>query len=197
MKSLSQIHRQRIASSRRGKVSSKNLIGRVFDKWTVLDKAPKQGTQLFWKCVCQCGRHREISSHRLERSKSKGCLSCQKQKRPFESMYNTLKTATLEREMDFELTYEEFVNFTETRTCHYCEAEIVWVRFGTGEKTGTSPYNLDRKNNDKGYIMSNLVVCCKFCNRIKSSYFSYEEMLELGKTVRDLRLKKAAEGYSN
>lgn len=53
-------------------------------------------------------------------------------------------------------------------------------------------YYLDRKNNDRGYEKGNLVVCCTRCNRGKSDQFSYEEWVEIGKTIRQLREGMAA-----
>jgi len=100
------------------------------------------------------------------------------------------------RNLEFSLTYEEFVNFTKTDTCHYCEGQVVWVKHGHDGNT-FGPYNLDRKDNTRGYVTGNLVVCCHRCNRVKSNYFSYEEMLELGKTIRKMRESKLAMGASN
>jgi hypothetical protein len=192
-KRLSVEHRKHIREAMRGKVRAKNLTGQKFGKWAVLHPAPRRkgNTDAFWECECECGRHGEVSSYRLVRGKSGGCLSCQKRKLPFESAYNTLVSGAKKRGIPVSLTYEEFVKFTETYICHYCEDSIVWVKFGTNNK-GATTSNLDRKNNAWGYITGNLVVCCIVCNRVKLNVFTYEEMLELGETIRALREKKGA-----
>lgn len=194
-KQLSEEHRRNISAALRGRVKAKNITGRKFGKWTVLRPAPKRlrSTEAFWECKCECGTLGQVSSHRLQQGKSKGCLSCQKRKRPFESMYNTLCSSAVARSIPFELTYEELVKFTEVHTCHYCEAVVLWAKFGTDRKA-SHPYNLDRRDNEKGYLIANLVVCCKVCNKVKSDYFSYEEMIEIGKTIRGLRQRTAAKG---
>lgn len=191
MTSLSRLHRQRIAEAMRGKFRAKNLAGRKFGKWVVLSQAPKRvnSTEAFWVCRCECGRLGEVSSHRLQRQKSGGCLSCQKRKRPFESMYNTLKTSSIKRNFSFGLTYEEFVEFTKVNVCHYCSDNVVWTKFGTDAKA-SNPYNLDRKNNDMGYEKFNLVVCCKVCNLVKLNHFSYDDMVKLGQTIHQLRKQR-------
>lgn len=40
---------------------------------------------------------------------------------------------------------------------------------------------LDRKDNEKGYVKDNIVLCCSRCNLIKSNFFNEEEMLLIGK----------------
>jgi len=39
---------------------------------------------------------------------------------------------------------------------------------------------IDRKDNALGYTPENVVSACFICNRIKSNFFIYEEMLEIG-----------------
>lgn len=48
-----------------------------------------------------------------------------------------------------------------------------------------SRYNLDRIDNNKGYIFSNLVVCCWRCNNSKGNRYSFEEWFGMTKFFRD------------
>lgn len=63
---------------------------------------------------------------------------------------------------DFELNREELTKIV-TAPCHYC-GEI-----------GDKPNGIDRIDNEIGYILTNVVSCCKDCNYMKSvheqSYF--------------------------
>jgi hypothetical protein len=61
------------------------------------------------------------------------------------------------------------------QNCVYCDERL--------SETGTG---LDRMNNYKGYIYNNIVPCCARCNRIKSDCFSYEEMLLIGITIKEI-----------
>ena len=38
-------------------------------------------------------------------------------------------------------------------------------------------------NNNLGYLLDNIVLCCNRCNTIKTSFFSYEEMKLVGKII--------------
>lgn len=99
-------------------------------------------------------------------------------RKPFESLYNLLKT----RRSDTSLTLEEFIEFTKIKTCHYCDRQVVWAPRG-----GRGATNLDRKDGSKGYARENCVVCCGECNRIKSDEYSYDEMILIGKFLKKLR----------
>lgn len=48
-------------------------------------------------------------------------------------------------------------------------------------------YNLDRKDNSKGYSIKNCVVCCTVCNLTRGNRFTYEQFLEIGKLLSELR----------
>lgn len=42
-----------------------------------------------------------------------------------------------------------------------------------------SAFSIDRKDNNKGYIMGNITLACKRCNIIKGKWFTEQEMLEI------------------
>lgn len=46
---------------------------------------------------------------------------------------------------------------------------------------------LDRIDNDKGHTKQNTVPCCTVCNRARMDHFSFEEMLVLGKTIKQIK----------
>jgi len=71
------------------------------------------------------------------------------------------------------------------KKCHYCFDDL--------NPTGTG---LDRKDNDKGYLIDNVVSCCCTCNRMRSDKFSYEEMLVLSVTIRAIKEKRVSNGHS-
>lgn len=153
---------------------------------------------IIWECVCICGRIVQVKStnlgkDRVHSTKSCGCLRVEiagnrYRMRPFEWLY---KQHIIKREHWVDLTYEQFLEFTRTDRCHYCDISLIWNPYRTGSKTSAFT-NLDRKDNSVGYTCSNLVLCCLRCNSIKSSHLSYEEMVEIGKTLRLMREKKLA-----
>lgn len=56
--------------------------------------------------------------------------------------------------------------------CTYC---------GTSDKIGA-----DRLDNSKGHMKNNCVPCCYRCNAIRSNHFTYEQMLKIGKFIKDM-----------
>lgn len=76
------------------------------------------------------------------------------------------------RGIEWAITDEYALSLFNT-PCHYCH------RIGSGY----DPHNgIDRKDSKIGYITSNALPCCGFCNHAKSTK-SYEEMLEYIETV--------------
>lgn len=56
-----------------------DLTGQIFDKLTVLEKAPSRARHVYWKCQCDCGNIIEISGESLKRDIPHNC-GCIKQK---------------------------------------------------------------------------------------------------------------------
>jgi hypothetical protein len=74
------------------------------------------------------------------------------------------------------LTYDEYIQFTKIKNCHYCNNSIPWRPYNSGNKKAQA-YFLDRKDNDGPYSKENCVVCCTRCNRMRSNKFTYEEFI--------------------
>ncbi len=113
--------------------------------------------------------------------------------RPFESLYNHLKNSRARyAEIPVHLTYEEFLEFTNIRECHYCGDPVYWTEYNLNGKSCAT--NLDRKDNNLGYSKSNCVVCCLPCNRTKSNRFAYEEFVIMMRALRDYRRQQKTVG---
>lgn len=74
---------------------------------------------------------------------------------------------------------EKDYSYLLSKPCHYCHGPL--NKMGRG---------LDRKNNSVGYLLSNVVPCCKSCNTMKSDYLSYEEMMLLSPILQTIRKKR-------
>lgn len=44
----------------------------------------------------------------------------------------------------------------------------------------TSRLSIDRMDNEKGYVLDNMVLACRRCNYMKSNFFSFDEMKNVG-----------------
>jgi hypothetical protein len=70
-----------------------------------------------------------------------------------------------------------------SQQCHYCGGPL--------NPTGCG---LDRKDNNEGYKEINVVPCCRQCNIVKNSFFTYDEMNLLAPALEKIREKRNAHG---
>lgn len=105
--------------------------------------------------------------------------------RPYETVYRRFLIVAKQSRKEVSLTFEEFLQFVEDKTCHYCDAVLVWNAFTVSRKS--NPYNLDRKDNTKGYSKENCVACCRACNYGKGDRFTYEEWCVMTKALKEFR----------
>jgi len=107
-------------------------------------------------------------------------------------IFVALKHSAKERKIDFFINQNDFINWynNQDKFCYYCkksEQEINneinshWHRL-----------TIDRKDNNKGYNLNNLVLCCYSCNRIKSNIFSFIEMIKIGKIIYNIYKERIA-----
>lgn len=75
------------------------------------------------------------------------------------------------RDIEFKLKYKDFLRIINEH-CHYCGSE-----HSNREVTKSGHvlmYNgIDRLDNEQGYVLGNVVPCCRFCNQMKSD-LSYD-----------------------
>ena len=70
--------------------------------------------------------------------------------------YRTYKKAAKQRDIEFNLTIEEFNIFWQ-KDCHYCGDPILTI-------------GVDRVDSSEGYTLINCVPCCTICNKIKLNH---------------------------
>jgi hypothetical protein len=167
-----------------------DLTGRAFGKLLVLKRLV--GSKLcgnIWLCRCKCGKQMRNSTHHLTGRGGQSCWDCKKNPalrlRPYEALLNGLRARAKHKGHHFSLSYEKFLNFTRTSACHYCGAAISFTEFNAGKNGRRQCCNLDRKDNRKGYVFSNLVACCCWeCNFVKSNRFTYEQWYAMTECYR-------------
>jgi hypothetical protein len=160
-----------------------DLTGKIFGKLIVIgvsDK-PKKRWSRYWLCRCDCGKEYPVLSQRLKNGRSKGCRLCNNyKKRPYESLYNRLCSQAFAHNKNVNLTYNDYLLLTDTKECHYCGKLVVWKEYNN---SGYG-HNIDRKDNNIGYVKENCVVCCPRCNWAKQDQFTYDEWLQIGKLIK-------------
>jgi hypothetical protein len=100
-------------------------------------------------------------------------------------IYTALKSRARNRKIKFNLIKEDFISWynKQEQKCHYCNRileEINRNKFGRSNKL-----TIDRKNNNEGYEINNMVLCCMRCNYIKSDYFTEKEMIQIGQIIKN------------
>lgn len=133
---------------------------------------------------CRCKKLLEVQLTNIRNGNSICCgkTPCRtnklKGRRSKETSYKALlysyKKHARERNLSFELTYDEFKNML-SKNCIYCKAEpfAIYQILDSNTKSVRAgipiKYNgIDRLDSQKGYTVQNTVSCCKICNRAKS-----------------------------
>ena len=89
--------------------------------------------------------------------------------------FERLKWNAKHRNKKLELTFEEFCRLRpyKNEKCFYC-----------GTTSGL--FSIERLDNTRGYTISNCVIACWRCNKMKSKDFTVEEMKILGRKLRKI-----------
>lgn len=155
---------------------------RVEVKRTATDARPYK--TFVFDCADGCGREVRVSHGALYKATGK-CPSCVSKTRPYQHLYGMLVATARHRNLVVDLTYEDLVEYTKVDECTYCGSKIEWEMW-SGPKGYSKAYNLDRKDNAKGYSKDNCVVCCTACNFIRRDELTHEEMLILSPGLREV-----------
>lgn len=177
-----------------------DITGLRFGRITVIGLASRtarqKGTILHWNCLCDCGKTTVVKSQALHdgRTRSCGCLrdevmkhAWDKRKDYGEAQQNQTfikyRLSAKNRGLSFELTKEQLLELTAL-DCHYCGNKPSNIRKGP---RGSHVYNgLDRKDNENGYTLDNVVPCCGICNRMKLT-LGYEDFIEQAKRITEFQ----------
>lgn len=155
-----------------------DLLGRKFGTWTVIARGPagKCGDSARWLCRCDCGLERQVMSGNLQGGSSTNC-GCGRtwehvtippgDIREFQWRFDTYVSGAHRRNHVFELTLEQFVAIA-SGDCRYCGAPPAMPARKSRTHAATVRMNgIDRVDNSVGYVLSNCVPCCAWCNEMK------------------------------
>ncbi len=149
-------------------------IGDKFGRLTIQKRVSnsKYGRTM-WLCKCACGKETVVRGRYLRTgtTKSCGCLRRDQMRITFgiaslrQSM-NAYKNNAKRKGRKWDITEEQFVEITK-KDCYYCGAKPGNITKNF-HANGNYTYNgLDRIDSTKGYIIGNIVPCCKTCNIAK------------------------------
>lgn len=155
-----------------------DLTGKRFGRLLVweLGTKIKPRKHTYWICKCDCGKLKKVRADSLKngRIKSCGCFHIEilrKGKTTKEIIINTIFSSYRYRAKNkfiiFKLSLEDFKKIIFSN-CYYCGTPPINIQYHKNLKQNHISYNgIDRKNCNLGYIKSNIVPCCKICNRAK------------------------------
>lgn len=168
-------------------------VGEIHGRLTIIARDRKVGNKRHFKARCQCGHvgtwemdiireksHSTECWHRSEaerqyRSEPKTLLEC---------LFRTYRSGAEQRGHKFDLTLEVF-GILVKENCHYCGGEPqTTIKNALAELL----YNgIDRKDNSKGYLKTNVLPCCTLCNRGKGK-MSYKAFKKWIKQLKETKL---------
>lgn len=108
------------------------------------------------------------------------------QKSP-KAIYRALRKSSKARNIKLLINEKEFINWydKQIKLCHYCGRTLEEIK-NDSHYHRTNKLTIDRKNNNIGYILDNIVLACWICNNIKSNLFTQKEMSLIGKTLKNI-----------
>jgi len=56
--------------------ATKDLIGKMFGQWRVIERATKKNGKVYWLCKCECGFEEVVCAASLLKGVSTKCMSC-------------------------------------------------------------------------------------------------------------------------
>jgi 5-methylcytosine-specific restriction endonuclease McrA len=140
---------------------------------------------------CDCGNVKEIESNSIKQGKTKSC-GCgivkgnKLRSIPYRNseqtrVFNNYITSSRKRNLKFSLSKEYFTMLTQMN-CAYCGSKPSNGRTVYEKKDPYLFSGIDRVDNSKGYVVGNVVACCKTCNIAKAS-MTLEQFVEWIKRV--------------
>ena len=160
------------------------------------------GKNKTWIVKCVCGEEKRFWKYSaIERQKSCGCGTdevglTKEQRRMLNSRLHSYKSGALKRGFEWDITYKLFSEIT-SKDCVYCGSEPVKVNYFENAPSlqydspnaDWSKYTIffngiDRVDSSVGYVESNCVPCCTYCNRAKSDMSFYQFKEHIGRVYK-------------
>lgn len=134
---------------------------------------------------CICGKHKKLQLNNVRSGNSLCCgyypckiphnYQLRSEKTSYNSLIYAYKIGAKKRNLDYKITDDEFVMLSKMN-CYYCgelPSQVYKITDKNKKIRAGIPiiYNgIDRVNNNKGYILNNVVPCCGTCNMMKHAH---------------------------
>lgn len=154
-------------------------VGHQYGHLIVLERRGSNARgRAMWLCECSCGNLVIIrgTSLRLGNTKSCGCQQAHALPRgeaAFNRLLTRMKNDAKRRKYDWQLTREQVWTLTQ-KPCYYCGTKPAQISRKVGINNSYIYNGLDRVDNDRSYIIDNVVPCCGTCNKAKQTMTTEE-----------------------
>jgi hypothetical protein len=168
------------------------MSGQRFGRLVAISYAGKRANSkdrhiVLWNCKCDCGNETIVSQVNLSQGTTKSC-GCLKREihtldegvASFNSLYSIYTRAARDRDLQFELTKDEFRSITK-KNCYYCGIPPYQIHRNQRCNGSYTYMGVDRTNCSLGYTMQNIRPCCKQCNYAKWDMSEQEFFSWLGR----------------
>ena len=161
------------------KYSEGDVVGNLEIKG--LGGTSKSGVRLYSVLCLLCGSVTDKRLQTIEKAKSCGCMQSKRGRRvvgsgrrsaewtrvEINNLISIYKSNARKRGVSFDLTYTQFETLVDGE-CYFCGD----IGGNTLRKRGYNDYSyngIDRVDNSVGYLPSNCISCCSWCNRAKNN----------------------------
>lgn len=150
----------------------KDITGMRFGKLIAIESTSKRlFRNVIWLCQCDCGNFKEVDQGSLKNGlvKSCGCIHrfADREKVYKKVIVSRLKESAIRKGRDF-LISDELAFELSQDDCEYCNTPPSNCTVYKADGLGLFYNGIDRIDNSKGYILGNVVSCCKRCNAAKN-----------------------------
>ena len=128
------------------------------------------------KFICKTCYSRQLMSKLYQKDKEKRKQRAKDYRRTEVGSFNVTKSNALKDNKEWDLTIDEFKKIRSIGHCFYCLGDLPKVCGG-----------LDRIDNNKGYIVGNIILACENCNKFRGKFISVDEMVAVVKLLRTMR----------
>ena len=157
-----------------------DLTGKQYGYLTVVRRIGSLRGQSLWLCQCRCGKETTVPAAPLKNGNTRSC-GCYRtivntmarvlpdnDRATFNALFRRMKNNAQHRKYNWRLSYDQAYTLTQ-QSCRYCGTDPKQL-FNHPIYNKLCLYNgIDRVDNTKGYIIDNVVPCCKICNFAKNS----------------------------
>lgn len=153
----------------------KPLAGNRYGRLLVVEYSHTNESRVTcWRCVCDCGKEITVRRSALisGNTTSCGCYNREVVSLPLgvaatNKVEYFYKSNAMKRGISYDLERSDFLNLIMSN-CYYCGTPPS-NRLGVGFHGAVDYSGIDRLDSKKGYVLGNVVPCCKKCNFAKRS----------------------------